>query len=139
MVIVQSDMYVMLKDIRELRYYPFTSLVTVCGFGTGSNTSQYSRPWHPRNNSWLLIPYRNNVLCIVIRSIYNIWRSKNALGLPIALKLGIVFWKTILRVQYFDILMYVHGVSGVTAYKLDHSLRKLKLAEDCFHSRGCQA
>jgi len=19
-------------------------------------------PWHPRNNSWLLIPYRNNVL-----------------------------------------------------------------------------
>ena len=29
--------------------------------------------------------------------------------------------------------MYVHGVSGVTAYKLDHSLRKLKLAEDCFH------
>ena len=55
------------------------------------------------------------------------------LGLPIVLKLGIVFWKTILRVQYFDILMYVHGVSGVTAYILDHSLQKLKLAEDCFH------
>ena len=60
---------------------------------------------------------------------------RNALGLPIALKLGIVFWKTILRVKYFDILMYLHGVSGVTAYKLDHSLRKVKLAGDCFHIR----
>ena len=34
-----------------------------------------------------------------------------------------------LRVEYFDILMYVHGVSGVTAYISDHSLQKLKLAE----------
>ena len=65
---------------------------------------------------------------------YSIWQSENALDVPIALKLHIVWWKTILRVQYFDILMLVHGVSGVTAYKLNCSLWKLKLAEDCFHT-----
>ena len=42
-------------------------------------------PWHPQNNSWLLITYRNYVLCNVIWSIYNIWWSENALGLWIAL------------------------------------------------------
>jgi hypothetical protein len=33
----------------------------------------------------------------------------------------------------------VHGVSGVTAYKLDQSLRKMKLAEDCFHKHVVEA
>ena len=41
---------------------------------------------------------------------------RNAQGL-IMLKLHTVWWTTILRVQYFDILMLVHRVSGVTAYK----------------------
>ena len=33
-----------------------------------------------------------------------------------------------------DVLIWELRVSGVNAYELDHSLRKLKLAEDCFHS-----
>jgi len=32
------------------------------------------------------------------------------------------------------VLIWEVGVSGVTAYKLTISLRKLKLAEDCFHT-----
>ena len=44
--------------------------------------------WHPQNNSWLLIPYRNNVLCNSIQSTYNIWQSENVLGLHIKLYSG---------------------------------------------------
>jgi len=43
------------------------------------------------------------------------------------------------------VLIWELRVSGVTAYKLTISLRKLKLAEDCFHNspktraKTCQA
>ena len=97
---VQSRAYRLLKDTREL----WKDVVEYVGLDTkwkgflDFNIEYLFPKWqqnddqqgaktfqHPRTNSWLPIPYRNNVLCHLIWFIYNIWQ--NTLGLCITLKL----------------------------------------------------
>jgi len=78
------------KGCLDVRPKPFTSM-TVPWFGIGSNMSSSMAPMNcPPINSWLLIPYINNVLGNFIRSTYNIWQSENALGLLVLPQPGLV-------------------------------------------------